>query len=58
MLAKKAHYFVKDSAISACRKWMLTGDRDPHTPAELEPRKDDCAVCFRFAKKRSEKQNG
>ncbi len=56
LLARKAHWFPKDSITSACGSWMFTGEGTRSQGLGKKPGPDDCVRCWRKAKKTQEKR--
>jgi hypothetical protein len=52
--ARKAHVFEKGDLISLCRRWMYGGPDDQVMSFGEKPGKDDCASCWKEAKRRTE----
>ena len=50
--ARKAHIYEESDSISLCGRWLFTGPDQPFGALGDKPGKEDCAPCWRAAKKR------
>lgn len=54
LASRKAHWFPEGEIVSACGRWMFTGESNQSQELGEEPGRDDCRVCWRKAKKAAE----